>query len=150
MGASHSTQSAVASHDVLLQRLGGPEAIPFDDGYWTQLLTLEQPLCASDPAAVQAALAPHCRQLMVHNPITHNFQHLVLHMLELVSAAHKGTPSLAVANALHLALLITKFMVETGSPSTLSVSFEVTPGLPPAVQGAWAPPSAPAAWVLVS
>jgi hypothetical protein len=139
MGASQSLQalSSVASHEQLLERLGGPAAIEYGDAFWGQLFAATLPLASEDPAAVQEALVPHCRQLMVHNPLTHNFQRLVLHTLDLVAAAHSGRPSLAVANALHLCGLVLKFIIETGSPSSLSVSFEVTPGLPPSVQGAW-------------
>lgn len=136
MGASQSSYSAtVASHDELLQKLAGSEAINYDDAFWQQLLNLQMPLASESPAQVQEALIPHCRQLMVHNPLTHNFQRLVLHTLDLVSAAQGGRPSLAVANSLHIVSVVIKYMVETGSPSTLSMAFEAAPGLPPSVQG---------------
>jgi hypothetical protein len=135
MGSSQSTQSSVASHEQLLDRLSGSEAIPFEDAFWGHLLNLHTPLASEDPERVEEAMVPHCRQLMVHNPITHNFQRLVLHALDLVSAAQGGKPSLAVANALHIVSVILKYMIETGSPSTLSMAFEASSGLPPAVQG---------------
>lgn len=135
MGASQSSQSAVTSHEQLLDRLSGSEPISYEDAFWHQLLHLQMPLASESPERVEEALIPHCRQLMVHNPITHNFQRLVLHALDLVSAAQGGKPSLAVANALHIVSVIIKYMVETGSPSTLSMAFETTSGLPPSVQG---------------
>ena len=135
MGASQSSQSAVASHEQLLQKLAGPEAIEYDAAFWHQLFNLQMPLASESPAQVEEALQPHCRQLMIHNPITHNFQRLVLHTLDLVSAAQGGKPSLAVANALHMVSVFIKYMVETGSPSTLSMAFEATAGVPAAVQG---------------
>lgn len=135
MGATQSSQSAVQSHEQLLERLAGPAAVAYDDAYWHQLLNLQMPLASESPQHVEEALIPHCRQLMVHNPITHNFQRLVLHTLDLVSAAQKGHSSLAVANALHMVSCIVKYMVETGSPSTLSMSFEATSDLPASVQG---------------
>jgi hypothetical protein len=135
MGASQSSQSAVTSHQQLLERLSGSEPISYEDAFWQQLLNLQMPLASESPEQVEEALIPHCRQLMVHNPITHNFQRLVLHALDLVSAAQGGKPSLAVANALHIVSVIIKYMVETGSPSTLSMTFEATSGLPPSVQG---------------
>jgi hypothetical protein len=135
MGSSQSTQSTVASHEQLLDRLSGSEPIPFEDAFWGHLLNLHTPLASEDPERVEEAMVPHCRQLMVHNPITHNFQRLVLHALDLVSAAQGGKPSLAVANALHILSVILKYIIETGSPSTLSMAFEASSGLPPAVQG---------------
>jgi hypothetical protein len=135
MGASQSSQSAVASHEQLLEKLAGAEAISYEDAFWHQLLQLPMPLASESPESVEEALIPHCRQLMVHNPITHNFQRLVLHTLDLVSAAQGGKPSLAVANALHIVSSIIKYMIETGSPSTLTMAFESVNGLPPAVQG---------------
>lgn len=136
MGASQSSQSAVASqHQQLLERLAGPEPVPFEDAFWHQLLNLPMPLASESPEHVEETLIPHCRQLMVHNPITHNFQRLVLHALDLVSAAQGGKPSLAVANSLHIVSVVIKYMIETGSPSTLSMAFEASPGLPAAVQG---------------
>lgn len=140
MGASQSSHSAVSSHQQLLERLSGPEPVPFEDAFWHQLLNLPMPLAAESPEHVEEALIPHCRQLMVHNPITHNFQRLVLHALDLVSAAQGGKPSLAVANSLHIVSVVIKYMIETGSPSTLSMAFEASPGLPAAVQGGQLPP----------
>lgn len=135
MGASQSSHSAVTSHQQLLERLAGPEPVPFADAFWGQLLNLPMPLAAESPEHVEDTLIPHCRQLMVHNPITHNFQRLVLHALDLVSAAQGGKPSLAVANSLHIVSVVIKYIIETGSPSTLSMAFEASPGLPAAVQG---------------
>lgn len=135
MGASQSSHSAVASHDQLLEKLAGSEPISYEDAFWHQLLNFQTPLASESPENVEEALIPHCRQLMVHNPITHNFQRLVLHTLDLVSAAQSGKPSLAVANSLHMVSVMIKYMIETGSPSTLSMAFEATNGLPPSVQG---------------
>lgn len=135
MGASQSSQSAMATHEQLLDKLAGPQAINYDEAFWHQLFNLQMPLASESPVQVEEALTPHCRQLMIHNPITHNFQRLVLHTLDLVSAAQGGKPSLAVANALHMVSVFIKYMIETGSPSTLSMAFEATPGLPPSVQG---------------
>lgn len=62
-------------------------------------------------------------------------QKLVLHMLDLLGLAQNGKPSLAVANALHMVAVTIKFVVETCSPSSLTMVFEVVPNLPAAVQG---------------
>jgi hypothetical protein len=135
MGASQSSQSAVATHDKLLERLAGAEAVSLEDNFWDQLLNFQMPLASESPEHVQEALVPHCRQLMIHNPLTHNFQRLILRTLDLVSAAQSGKPSLAVANALHIVSVIIKHIIETGSPSTLHSAFDASNSLPASVQG---------------
>jgi hypothetical protein len=127
--------STLSAHEALLQQLSGPQDIEYDSQYWNQLFNLQLPLASKDPLSVQEALVPHCRQLMVHNPITHNFQKLVLHCLELINAAQNSRPSLAVANSLHMVTVMIKFIIETCSPSSLSMVFEVAPNLPQSVQG---------------
>lgn len=63
----------------------------------------------------------------MHNPITHNFQCLLLHVVELLAAAQGGAPSLAAANALHLTTSLLKMIGEMAAPSTLVAVFEVPP-----------------------
>lgn len=70
------------------------------------------------------------------NPTHCTLQKVVLHALDLVSLAQNGKPTLAVANSLHILHVMVKCIIETCSPSTLSMVFEVAPNLPPAVQGA--------------
>lgn len=60
----------------------------------------------------------------------------MLHTLDLVGLAQNGKPSLAVSNSLHMVSVVIQFIVETCSPSALSMVFEVAPNLPAAVQGA--------------
>lgn len=193
MGAGQSSQAVLGSqeHEQLLQKLAGNQDIEYGSAFWNQLLNLQLALASQDPNTVQDALLPHCRQLMVHNPITHNFQasssgthakqqktpcmlqlphhdvmtlciyhaqlisavtllsykhsfclllldlqKLVLHMLDLVGLAQNNKPSLAVANSLHMVSVIIQFIVETCSPSALSMVFEVAANLPAGVQGA--------------
>ncbi|KAF6251815.1 Dymeclin [Scenedesmus sp. NREL 46B-D3] len=137
MGAGQSTQAVLGSqeHEQLLQKLAGNQDIEYGSAFWNQLFNLQLPLASQDPSHVQDALLLHCRQLMVHNPITHNFQKLVLHMLDLVGLAQNGKPSLAVANSLHMVSVIIQFIVETCSPDALSMVFEAAPNLPAAAQG---------------
>jgi hypothetical protein len=65
MGAGQSTAGSVlgAAHAALLERLAGPEPIPLAAPFWDQLFSLQVPLASLDPAEVELALAPHCRQL---------------------------------------------------------------------------------------
>ncbi|GBG00571.1 hypothetical protein Rsub_13274 [Raphidocelis subcapitata] len=140
MGAGQSSAAAGAmggaAQQQLLQRLAGPEAIPLAAPFWDQLFSLgTQPLAALDPEDVEAALAPHCRQLLVHNPLTRNFQSLLLHVMELLAAAQGGAPSLPAANALHLTAVLLKVVAETAAPSTLAAVFEVGPNMPATHQG---------------
>eukprot|EP00877_Chromochloris_zofingiensis_P015055 jgi/Chrzof1/9803/Cz04g16070.t1 len=72
---------------------------------------------------------------VVHNPLTHNFQKLVLHVLELLSAAQAGRVSQSVANAVHLVACMLKYITETAPPSSLISIFESVPSLPQSVQG---------------
>jgi hypothetical protein len=76
MGAGQSSQAVLGSqeHEQLLQKLAGNQDIEYGSGYWNKLFNLQLALASQDPSHVQEALLPHCRQLMVHNPITHNFQ----------------------------------------------------------------------------
>jgi hypothetical protein len=68
MGAAHSTAAVLASQQQLLQRLAGPEPIPHAAPFWDQLFSLPMPLASLDPADVELALAPHCRQLRECRP----------------------------------------------------------------------------------
>uniref|UniRef100_A0A383WDY4 Dymeclin n=1 Tax=Tetradesmus obliquus TaxID=3088 RepID=A0A383WDY4_TETOB len=137
MGAGQSSQAVLGSqeHEQLLQKLASNQDIEYGSAFWNQLFNLQLALASQNPSTVQDALLPHCRQLMVHNPITHNFQKLVLHTLDLVGLAQNGKPSLAGANSLHMVSVVIQFIVETCSPSALSMVFEVAPNLPAAVQG---------------
>lgn len=87
----------------------------------------------------------HC-PTVVHNPITKNFQKLVLHVLDQLAAAQAGgigmgaqagRSSLSVANSVHLISLMVKLIAEAASPSTLDSVFEGGPSLPAAAAGAW-------------
>lgn len=66
----------------------------------------------------------------MHNPITRNFQALILHVGQLLAAARGGAPSLAAANALHLSCVLLKLMAEMAAPSTLVAVFEAGPSPP--------------------
>jgi hypothetical protein len=72
---------------------------------------------------------------VVHNPLTYNFQKLVLHALELVGAAEKGNCSQALANALHMLAIMIKCVAAIASPAALAGLFAVSAALPEAVQG---------------
>jgi hypothetical protein len=67
MGAAQSSSAAgpLAAQQLLLERLAGAEAIPYSDSaFWDALFGgLPTPLAALDPAGVELALAPVCRQL---------------------------------------------------------------------------------------
>jgi Dyggve-Melchior-Clausen syndrome protein len=121
----------------LLARLSGSQTVPYDDAtFWSALLSSEQrPLAEEDPVAVQDALTPHCRQLLLHNSSTGNLQALLLHVLDATTAATAGHPTVGTANGLRLLALIVKHAAESCSPAAVVAAFEVTPGLPTAVQG---------------
>ncbi len=68
MGAGPSSSSVLASHEQLLARLAGPEAIEYSDIFWSQLFSYGSALTAMDPASVEEALAPYCRQLREWQP----------------------------------------------------------------------------------
>lgn len=74
MGAAQSTAGSFSSHQEQLGKLAGQQDIGYGDVFWHQLFNLQQMLAAEAPISVQEAIAPHCRQLLVHNPVTHNFQ----------------------------------------------------------------------------
>lgn len=76
MGAGQSSQAVLGSqeHEQLLQKLASNQDIEYGSAFWNQLFNLQLALASQNPSTVQDALLPHCRQLMVHNPITHNFQ----------------------------------------------------------------------------
>ena len=161
MGNSHSATSALGSRDELLGRLAGPEPLDSSEAYWDQLLNIPVPLASLNPEDVEDAILPHCRQMrkshnlqsvqhagtsvnshpwapllaVVHNPLTYNFQRLVLHALDLVGAAEKGNSSQAVANSLHMLAIMIKCTAATASPAALAGMFAVSAALPEAVQG---------------
>jgi hypothetical protein len=68
--------------------------------------------------------------------LTRNFQSLVLHVCGLLEAARGGAPSLAAANALHLAGVMLKLISEMAAPSTLVAVFDSGPDPPAAAKGA--------------
>lgn len=74
MGAAQSTHGTFSSHEGLLEKLAGQQDIEYSNAFWHQLFNLQRSLAAEDPAVVQDAMVPHCRQLLIHNPVTHNFQ----------------------------------------------------------------------------
>ncbi|KAF8072811.1 dym [Scenedesmus sp. PABB004] len=135
MGAGQSSAAAFAAHEELLARLAGPEDVDAGAVLFDGIFSWPSPLAREDPARVAAALAPHCASLVVHNPLTHNFQKLLLRALDLVAAAQSGRPSVGVANALRVVGLVVKYIIENCSPASLAIAFEVAPNLPPAVQG---------------
>lgn len=63
MGSGYSTSAVLGQHAAVLQRMVGAEAIPHGAPYWDQLFSLQVALASLDPADVELALAPHCRQL---------------------------------------------------------------------------------------
>jgi hypothetical protein len=79
---------------------------------------------------------------VVHNPITHNFQHMLLHYLEVLSQAQSGAPAAvdAAANGTYLIGCIVKCVAESAPSSCLQSLFDVAPNLPQLVQGE-APPA---------
>lgn len=79
---------------------------------------------------------PAPRRAVVHNPLTHNCQGLLLHTMELLAAAQGGAPSLPAANALHLVGSLAKGASEMAAPSTLAALFDTPPAAPEALQGA--------------
>ncbi|KAF5838498.1 Dyggve-Melchior-Clausen syndrome protein-domain-containing protein [Dunaliella salina] len=132
MGASQSTAGSPPSHD-LLDRLSGNQTLPHQDVFWKQLLFMAfpMPLAAHNPEEVQAKLAPHCQQLLVFNPLTHNFQSLVLHSIVLLHDARGGKNQRPAANALRLVGSVVKAASETGNAaSIIPALFEITPSLP--------------------
>lgn len=74
MGSSHSTQGGFGSHKGLLEKLVGQQDIEYSNAFWPQLFNLQRPLAADEPSALLEAMIPHCQQLLIHNPVTHNFQ----------------------------------------------------------------------------
>jgi hypothetical protein len=89
----------------------------------------------------QAAPAPHCPPAppaaVVHNPITHNFQQMLLHYLEVLSQAQSGAPKAvdAAANGTYLIASMIKCVAESAPSSCLQSLFDVAPNLPQLVQG---------------
>lgn len=65
----------------------------------------------------------HRRQLLVHNPLTHNFQRLVERVLALLSEAQAGRRLAAASNALLLLSALLKFVAETASSTDLASLF---------------------------
>ena len=63
MGSGYSTSAVLSQHQLLLQRLAGPEPIPHAAPFWDQLFSLQVALASLDPADVELTVAPHCRQL---------------------------------------------------------------------------------------
>lgn len=96
------------------------------------VVVLPQALSAVSPTDMAPCLFDAS---VVHNPLTHNFQKLVLHVLELLSAAQAGRVSQSVANAVHLVACMLKYITETAPPSSLISIFESVPSLPQSVQG---------------
>lgn len=74
MGSAQSTHVSFSSQEALLEKLAGQQDIDFNDAFWHQLINVQRALAAEDPTVVQDAMVPHCRQLLIHNPVTHNFQ----------------------------------------------------------------------------
>uniref|UniRef100_A0A7S3VLV0 Dymeclin n=1 Tax=Dunaliella tertiolecta TaxID=3047 RepID=A0A7S3VLV0_DUNTE len=132
MGASQSTAGSPPSHE-LLERLSGNQPVPHQDVFWKQLLFMAfpTPLASHSPEEVQAKLAPYCQQLLVFNPLTHNFQSLVLHSIVLLHDARSGKNQRPAANALRLLGSVVKAASETGNAaSIIPALFEITPSVP--------------------
>ncbi|MEW5298244.1 MAG: hypothetical protein WDW36_001389 [Sanguina aurantia] len=83
MGASGSSP-AFTRHHSLLTKLSGLQGIDKDDVFYQHLLA-GSPVSSAEPVAVQSFLEPYCEQLVVHNPMSHNFQALLLHSLQLMN-----------------------------------------------------------------
>lgn len=74
---------------------------------------------------------------MIHNPITRNFQRMLLHYLEVLSQAQSGQAKAvdAAANATYLLSSILKCIAESAPSSCLQSLFDAAPNLPQVVQG---------------
>jgi hypothetical protein len=94
------------------------------------------------PIATPCSRAPQGRSraplpAVVHNPITHNFQHMLLHYLEVLSQAQSCAPKAleAAANGTYLIASMIKCVAESAPSSCLQSLFDVAPNLPQLVQG---------------
>lgn len=66
----------------------------------------------------------------MHNPLTHNFQRLLLHVLDLIGEVPKGLQLQQAANALQLVAAVLKFVVEHASGTAVQSLFAGSHTLP--------------------
>lgn len=115
--------------------LCGSSAIEYQSQIWGKLIASTANLPSLNPEQVEVEVANHCRLLLVHNPITHNFQKLVLHFVDLINTTNAERVAASASNVACLLSFMLKYIAEIASPSTLRTLFEVSPALPVEVQG---------------
>jgi hypothetical protein len=72
---------------------------------------------------------------VVNNPLTANFQRLLLHTLDMLAAAEGGGTSMSAADLLHILTLLIKCVAAVASPAALEGLFLVPASWPQAAQG---------------
>lgn len=75
---------------------------------------------------------------MIHNPITHNFQRMVMQYLELLAQAQDSAANStdAAANGTYLLASMIKCIAESAPSSCLQSLFDTTPSLGQVTEGA--------------
>ena len=120
MGAGSSSPSGSIPEETasLLSRLAGPVAIPRSDPFWTRLTShWREPLTATDPARLEAALRSHCVSLARHDRDTAHVGALLLRAADALRASPRARPDASVeaVNAVTLVSVILRHLADRPS-----------------------------------
>ena len=121
MGAGSSSPSGSIPEETaaLLSRLAGPVATPRSDPFWTRLTShWREPLTATDPARLEAALRSHCVSLARHDRDTAHFGALLLRAADALRASPRARPddaSVEAVNAVTLVAVILRHLADRPS-----------------------------------
>ena len=120
MGAGSSSPSGSIPEETaaLLSRLAGPVAIPRSDPFWTRLTShWREPLTATDPARLEAALRSHCVSLARHDRDTAHVGALLLRAADALRASPRARPDASVeaVNAVTLVAVILRHLADRPS-----------------------------------
>lgn len=113
-----------STNAALLEVLCGPDSIPPEDCFWTDVLNFPWPLSKWPPREVEEEIAPFVAALACNSGQTQAFPKLLNQLAKLLEAARPNTNNTMAVNAMYMVRSIVKVSVETLSTREARAMFE--------------------------